>query len=1223
MPHRLLVLLGCLLALAAAAAAPAPRLLGLTAKLADGVLEPGRWENGWRDEGTSDTRPRLKAVRQARDGEDAIALEVWYPNSAEFVDYLLPAGERGSDWAAAGAGYLSFWYRTDDLRGNMQVRLSRSIVRWGLRGATAAAADFSVEPGPWRRIVLPLNAFLTRNEGDRPDEALASPDGISVLSLGYGNHRLQSPGTIQFTHFEVGLLPTLQPSRQPLPLTGAWKFRLDNVRPDGSRSVFGGPGEHQKHQRDCDGYGRELGYAKPDYDDSAWKEIAVPASWEAQGYGYDGPAWYRRQVTIPEAWQGQPLRLRLGRPDDRGTVYWNGEAVATVKSFGPSFDVVLKPEQILAGRPNSIAVQVFDWYREGGLNSGSFDLGPVTAEPRGRITLAWAGDPASVRPAAEFEMGAKPGRLPILSFSLPRDAELSPDGLHAELSLQDCFHREVFYGSLPLTTGAAAVTASLALDAAQARRLFYGEWFRAQLLVCDAAGEPRDAAVWHEVKLKYEARDALALPALPEQFEDTPYGRLKLIDTIDCGADPDADPHPYKEGGIRKSWVGTRAYATWQQGVAVASFQGRKYREANNNEFFGYRIGRGELKPHAAYVLRLLVPEDKPRYAPLNIQAGRNYQGTGYMNGTGPADPCGNYPLAQTYQWYDHLVYTDDLTYGYLGARKAATGNGFWVFFHDTGRCYAGAWPAGPAVAEMRLYKVSDLAAAEPVIRYPEGQPRRLLMMDWERQPEAPPLDVARWARLAGLNAVAPVFQKWSFAGFWRSELGFAPANFYRVAPEGEDDRDVYAKWLAATRETGMGLMPRIEYGGGPKLPKEAWVIGADGKTDRCGRYTQWGANILHEQTWTEFKALLDELLGQSLKDNPQLAGVLWRQRQERIACSYGPADVARFCQDTGQAAPSGPPEAVAKWASQTVGPEYHAWWQRQRADFLRRTRDLLQSYRPGLRLVYYNWDEDGWNLGFNRNAVNTAADWSDFYNVDRAGLYARRMQERLAKIAPADFVRMLTTFPRQNRHIYPELFRGEDSRGIAILAPVNHRYLADNEAFINYFQTADGVAVCKMFDYEEKGRWNVQGDNYETSELTPGGHDFGMAEEVLACFHGDPGLITWTPYTYGRGWLDVHRRFAQAFLALPDTRGSVHLDVVQPVNPDVRVRTYAAGARTYVGVVHRGAQPASFRVSLSLAGGTVTDLVTGQSVPCETAGGRLSFTVASGPMQLHSYRVE
>jgi len=76
---------------------PGKMALSVDQNLQPGILESPSWSYGWRDEGTSDTRPRLKRAQGAYNGRDAVSMEIWYPNSAESVDYWLGGALSPSD----------------------------------------------------------------------------------------------------------------------------------------------------------------------------------------------------------------------------------------------------------------------------------------------------------------------------------------------------------------------------------------------------------------------------------------------------------------------------------------------------------------------------------------------------------------------------------------------------------------------------------------------------------------------------------------------------------------------------------------------------------------------------------------------------------------------------------------------------------------------------------------------------------------------------------------------------------------------------------------------------------------------------------------------------------------------------------------------------------------------------------------------------------------------
>ncbi len=1190
-------------------APPEPLQLGLTRDLRDDILSDPRWESGWRDGGTSDTRPRMSAARGSYQGQDAVAMEVWYPNaSGEFVDCTLATSENGDIWDQRGDQYLSFMVQSDDTEGEFMVRLNHGKVRWSSSGTSSSFARIDLVPGAWQQVILPFSAFQHGNDGNFTN--LISTVGIDTISLGYYNHELQRPGTIRFADFKTGRF-VVAPAGRPISLDGLWHFRRDDVKADGTLLNRNDEGEKQ-------GVGVALGYHKPDFDDGAWDFATTGKAWEDQGYDWDGAAWYRTRVVVPAGWRDRPVMLDLGKPDDRGEVWVNGVQVAVVEKYGPSFrQIAIPPEVLRFGAVNVIAVRVVDWYMKGGLMEGPFAIGPATEQ----LVIRELGRPETEAEPAAFEMGAHPGKA--LELVLRFAGGVSPrDDLVVDYRLKECFHRTIVSGQVPLRrTATGELEAIVPITGLAARRLYYGEIFNVRGILRSKATGPVSAFAWSNQVLRYRERDQFALPSLPETWDDTPYGRLKLIDKIDCSVDPVQDEHPYKEGGIRDSWVGRRAYATWKDGISIKEYQGRRYREANNNEHFLYRIGRGEMKPHQAYVLRILYPDNAKRYMPIEIKAGRNYNGTGFRTGAGPDDPLVNYPQTGEWQWMDNFVINDDVTYGSEGARKASSKHGFWVAFHDTGRCYAPGYDVGPAAAEIRLYEIPDPAAVYPKIRLPQGQPQRLLMTDWEREPEIRPLDMAHYARLMGFNAVAPVFEKWGAAAFFPTKGGWnIPApEAWNSATDGEGENSaLYEQFLQATAAVGLPIIPRIEYGGSPTLPKEARVIGPDGNPDRCGRFFDYGANILHPATWTEMEMLLDDLVGVWIGKYPQIGGVLWRMRSDRIKVSYGTADIAIFCRETGTPAPTGDGKAQAKWASGKMGVVYNEWWRGKHCEFLLRIRDKLRSIRPDLQLYYYNWDPDGWNMG---ESENTSVDWSDYYNIDRARLWYERKSTAHRALKDADYVRMLTSFAQPHWILRPELYAKID--GIHLFAPVHWRYLADNAPYLEYFRTGAGLAMCNMFNYEEKGRTNVQHDDYETSEMVSGGRDFAMAEEVLASFHADPQVFTSTTYTFGRAFADVHRRFAQAFRALPAVPGTVLAGAC--VNPEVRVRSYPGQGCTYIGVVHKGVAATHVNLRLPIAAAKqVTDLVSGQPVPFTIEGGVLviaDFRVAA--MELNSLRVE
>ena len=120
--------------------------------------------------------------------------------------------------------------------------------------------------------------------------------------------------------------------------------------------------------------GDNSAWAWPEYDDSAWETIEAGTDWENQGHGtYDGFAWYRQQILIPEdlrekAAENGGLILRLARIDDSDVTYFNGQILGStgglppeyVSGYGELRAYTVPMDRVGWGAQNTIAIRVFD-----------------------------------------------------------------------------------------------------------------------------------------------------------------------------------------------------------------------------------------------------------------------------------------------------------------------------------------------------------------------------------------------------------------------------------------------------------------------------------------------------------------------------------------------------------------------------------------------------------------------------------------------------------------------------------------------------------------------------------------------------------------------------------------------------------------------------------------------------------------------------------------------
>ena len=134
-------------------------------------------------------------------------------------------------------------------------------------------------------------------------------------------------------------------------------------------------------------------WACPDFVHKDWEPIEVGKPWEQAGYpGYDGDAWYRLKLVIPEAWRMDPrvresgkdaaLVLVLGYVDDVDVTYFNGHQIGATGMMPPDYreaydrlrKYLIPLDQVRWGQANVIAVRVYDGQRDGGIYSGPIRL---------------------------------------------------------------------------------------------------------------------------------------------------------------------------------------------------------------------------------------------------------------------------------------------------------------------------------------------------------------------------------------------------------------------------------------------------------------------------------------------------------------------------------------------------------------------------------------------------------------------------------------------------------------------------------------------------------------------------------------------------------------------------------------------------------------------------------------------------------------------------------
>lgn len=186
------------------------------------------------------------------------------------------------------------------------------------------------------------------------------------------------------------------------------------------------------------------GWNKPDFDDSAWTNVAIPGHFTRDDKGdlndFDGYVWYRVPVQVPAAMEGHDAVLTLGNIDDDDTTFWNGARIGATNGIGNKRVYSIPAAQMKAGRA-ILAVRVFDFVGPGGL-VGTGTAGEMKLEAGGvSVSLEGQGKVRRAASAVEWQLMGAPfnerdfPRTPSVLFN-SMIAPLTPFGIKGALWYQ-------------------------------------------------------------------------------------------------------------------------------------------------------------------------------------------------------------------------------------------------------------------------------------------------------------------------------------------------------------------------------------------------------------------------------------------------------------------------------------------------------------------------------------------------------------------------------------------------------------------------------------------------------------------------------------------------------------------------------------------------------------------------------------------------------------------
>ncbi|MDZ7341153.1 MAG: glycosyl hydrolase family 2 [candidate division KSB1 bacterium] len=110
--------------------------------------------------------------------------------------------------------------------------------------------------------------------------------------------------------------------------------------------------------------------SRPDFDDSRWRIMNLPTTWEQTEVGnFDGVIWFRKQIEIPESWLHRDLVVELGPIDDMDMTFVNGHKVGGYEVAGhwQTDRIYTVPKELVTEKIMTIAVRVIDTQGGGGI----------------------------------------------------------------------------------------------------------------------------------------------------------------------------------------------------------------------------------------------------------------------------------------------------------------------------------------------------------------------------------------------------------------------------------------------------------------------------------------------------------------------------------------------------------------------------------------------------------------------------------------------------------------------------------------------------------------------------------------------------------------------------------------------------------------------------------------------------------------------------------------
>jgi len=728
-----------------------------------------------------------------------------------------------------------------------------------------------------------------------------------------------------------------------------------------------------------------------------------------------------------------------------------------------------------------------------------------------------------------------------------------------------------------------------------------------------------------------------------------PFGRLSLVDEIDCGNSQPEHEFVEDPAGVSR----------------VETILGKPCRTLTKTPseavYFAYRIGKWKLlKPGGAYVLAVEYPEDAPRS--VIIMNGGNEVSRGFHAGATFGDAFHpkyvnnnseslKVPLSGRYETWKLFFHLHDRfpNVKYIrgaGKRDLVSDDGFTVAVCQFSAANIPA-SRGAAVSRIRLFEVPDPGMLYADVRFPPGElPRRHLfwreeMADGviastkeEERGVKDPLDWYRYKastmRFLGIDTFSKDLLEFGACQGWDSTAG-GGNNWVFF---NKDHKDWWAGIVKMMGDAGFSILPYYEYSGskgyqGLGNQRRAKPLTRDDAYTHIKWIETANADITDPDTYADFKKMLDLTIVRH-KDEAKFLGA-WIRPRSQLPVGFGGPTRARFAKEANDGQAVSRQDLIDNSALLT---RYYDWWYGKRREFLVAMRDHLRTAgvsseaavlftadpsEPGIS--FPTWDQQfvtddvaGWTKLVQREEVSKGQEMHPISIQDVAsnGMYLEAL-----------LAQRLNWGGWEVHHSSPpsDPKRYKDTDGVLMTHCFNRAYTVASPKTFDLFRGPAGLAMVRHYALNENMMYDKKDQpklGYFVADIERTG-PYCMLAEAWAMAHGDPNYIGYLAgANFGRGFPEYVRQFNLAFLALPALPSKALRDVSS--DPEVVVRAIEAdGHGTYLAVVNTGlATKPNVTIRLPAAG-IVTDAATGQRISSQSG----QITLSVYPCQLRAIHIQ